>query len=120
MRRSLVACLPFLVCLVAGSCRQPETWTAIVYPNQTASNYREAGVFDTVQDCLRRGRQLKGDGFLECGLNCRYDSQGLFTCEKTVRLMEHQESANEPGPTPQQPMPETRISPESAPTPKAP
>ncbi len=85
---SLLLLLLSLVALSA-SCKKPESWTAIVYPNQTASNYREVGVFETVQDCLRRGRQLKGEGFLECGLNCRYDAQGLFACEKTVLLMEH-------------------------------
>lgn len=92
MCRAFVAPLVLGLCIAATSCKKPELWSAIVYPNQTASNYREVGVFENVQDCLRRGRQLKGDGFLECGLNCRYDVQGLFTCEQTVRLMEHQEA----------------------------
>ncbi|MCW5966315.1 MAG: hypothetical protein KIT83_19920 [Bryobacterales bacterium] len=91
MRLALPVFLLFGFALLGASCTKPERWTAVVYANQTAFNYREVGEFETLQDCLRRGRQLKGGGFLECGLNCRYDAQGLLRCEKTVRLMDHQD-----------------------------
>ena len=63
----------------------------MVYAGETSFNHRTVGEYASVEDCLLQGKEEKGDGYLECGLNCRWDAQGLFTCEKTVRLMEHQE-----------------------------
>jgi hypothetical protein len=71
-------------------CAKSERWTAIVYAGETSFNHRNAGEYATVQECLAEGKEVKGEGYLECGLNCRYDAQGLFQCDKLVRLMEHQ------------------------------
>lgn len=61
-----------------------------MHASETSLEHRTVGVYPTVQECLVEGRKLKGKGYLECGLHCRWDAQGLFNCEKLVRLMEHQ------------------------------
>lgn len=81
--------LPVLA-IALGSCGKPEEWTAIVHASETSFEHRTVGVYPTVQECLAEGRKKKGEGYLECGLHCRWDAQGLFNCQKTVRLMEHQ------------------------------
>ena len=86
----VLGCVLFASAVSVG-CGKSERWTAIVYPGETSFNYRTVGEFSSVQECLAQGREVKGEGYLECGRNCRYDAQGLFQCDKLVRLMEHQQ-----------------------------
>ena len=76
----------------------------MIYAGETAFAHRDAGVYPSVEECLKEGKKQKGEGYLECGLNCRWTAQGLLDCEKTVRLMEHalpgtrEDPATPPGP----------------------
>lgn len=94
-----------LTILFLSSCQKAEEWSAIIHSSQTSVNHRTAGVYPTVQECLSEGKKQKGNGYLECGLNCRWDAQGLFNCEKTVVLMERPEEQPAPKVEPQSQQP---------------
>ena len=61
----------------------------MIYAGETSFNHRDGGEYASVEECLKEGKKQAGEGYLECGLNCQWNSQGLLDCEKTVRLVDH-------------------------------
>lgn len=97
--------LPIIAALLLVSCtKEPERWTAFVYPPGKAidsDNVHRAihGQFSTFEDCqtaaigsLRQHldsmtyEQIHelGEGDYECGVGCRFESKhGLYMCKET-------------------------------------
>lgn len=103
MPRRLTATTAILL-LLAGCNREPEVWTAFVYPpgrSLAAEDAQRAiyGRFSTFEDCqsaafgsLRQHLEALTDeqtdelgmGDYECGVGCRYESQyDLYMCKET-------------------------------------
>lgn len=98
MRRLGLIVLPFLV--VLGSCfRQPDTWTAFVYPHGTSLAAEDAskaiyGHYESFEQCqsasidalrqLAFQHQSEDFGSYECGVGCRYEKEwDMYVCKET-------------------------------------
>lgn len=98
MRRLRLAALPFIV--VLGSCsRQPDTWTAFVYPpgkslaaeDASKAIYGHYQSFEQCQDAsigalrqLASQQQSEDFGSYECGVGCRYEKEwDVYVCKET-------------------------------------
>ncbi|MDT3502582.1 hypothetical protein [Stenotrophomonas maltophilia] len=98
MRRLRLTALPFIVAL--GSCsRQPDTWTAFVYPpgkslaaeDASKAIYGRYQSFEQCQDAstgalrqLAIQHQSDDFGSYECGVGCRYEKEwDMYVCKET-------------------------------------
>jgi len=99
MPRSQLVALPFLA-LVGACSKQPETWTAFVYPPGKSLAAEDAskaihGHYESFEQCqdasigalrqlLALQHQSDDLGSYECGVGCRYEKEwDMYICKET-------------------------------------